>query len=106
MKTPIKGRWVKSCSENHLIPLLRVLRPPIVVGMGRHGWVAVKLALRLREAPDSIKAAAGKQWITPDGQHVFAVGHCSRLGLVSRSWQQQLEDWEKIGKTLASLNSH
>lgn len=106
MSAQIKGRWVKSCSTNHLIPLLRVLRPPIVIGMGKHGWMAVKLALRLNKAPDLIGAAAGNSWVTPEGQYVFAVGHCSGLGIVNRTWSQQVEDWKKIGAALALLNSH
>jgi hypothetical protein len=104
MNAPIKDRWVKSCSTNHLVPLLDALRPPIIIGMGKHGWAAVRLALRLNEAPNLIGVAAGNKWITPEGQHVFAVGHCSGLGLVNRAWSQQVEDWEKIGTVLALLN--
>ncbi len=103
MSAQIRERWVKSCSIHHLVPLLTYLKPRVIVGMGKHGWMAVRLALMLNQAPILISAAAGSSWITADKQHVFAVGHCSGLGLVNRSWSQHIVDWQRIGCILASL---
>ncbi len=104
MNAQIKERWVKSCSVHHLVPLLVHLRPPIIVGMGKHGWMAVRQALELSSTPSLIGEAAGNSWVTPDKQYVFAVGHCSGLGLVNRPWLKQVEDWKKIGAVIATLN--
>ena len=103
MNAKIKERWVKSCSTHHLEPLLSQLRPPLIVGMGRHGWAAVRQALKLRNTPERISEAAGCSWSAPGGQQVFAVGHCSGLGLVNRPWQEQVADWRKIGLKLAEV---
>lgn len=98
--TSVKTSWVKTCSSLHLIPLLRLLNPKIVVGMGVHGWSAVRIAYSLTNAPKSLMHAAGQSWSTSSGIVAYAVGHCSSLGLVSRRWEIQVEDWRQIGKLL------
>jgi uracil-DNA glycosylase len=100
MNAQIKDRWVKACSTHHLVPLLQQLRPPFVIAMGKHGWAAVRQALELNQTPERIKEAAGNTWITAGKQQIFAVGHCSGLVLVNRSWPQQVADWKKIGSVL------
>jgi uracil-DNA glycosylase len=104
MSTPIKERWVKSCAQRHLSPLLELLRAPIVVAMGRHGWSAVRQVLELSLAPERIAEAAGKHWTATSGQEVFAVGHCSGLGLANRSWSTQVTDWKAIRPYLERSN--
>ena len=101
MSGPIKDPWVRACATLHLVPLLKYLRPPVVVGMGK-GWLAVRTALGLKDAPNLMSQAAGRSWKTKD-HFVFAVGHCSGLGLVNRSMQQQVLDWRAIGFTLSAM---
>jgi uracil-DNA glycosylase len=102
MSAPIRSSWVAACSERHLRPLLAWLKPPVAVGMGSHGWQAVRQALALSAAPRAISQAAGRDWSGADGTRVFAVGHCGPLGLVNRPWPQQLADWRRIGATVAA----
>jgi uracil-DNA glycosylase len=102
MAAPILSSWVRSCTETHLLPLLRYLRPPLVVGMGNRGWQAVRQAFALREAPRRISDAVGGSWIAADRTRVFAVVHCGPLGLTNRPWPQQLADWRRIGAAAAS----
>jgi uracil-DNA glycosylase len=103
MNEQIKDRWVRNCSTNHLLPLVRQLSPKIVVGMGKHGWSSIRQALHLTGTPDGIKQAAGGSW-NANGLLVFAVGHCSGLGLVNRPMRQQIMDWRKIGASFAALS--
>ena len=100
MNAPVRASWVGACARRHLTPLLDLLDPPVLVGMGRWGWQAVRLALRLAHAPQPIAAAAGSCWIA-QARHVFAVGHCSPLGLINRPWRQQIADWRRIGEAVA-----
>jgi DNA polymerase len=100
---PVRGSWVSECSRRHLLPLLLWLKPPIVVGMGNCGWHAVRQALALWEAPRAISAAAGSSWTAKDRTRVFAVGHCSPLGLINRPWPRQVQDWRRMGEVLAEL---
>jgi uracil-DNA glycosylase len=103
MNGPIKERWVNACSQNHLLSLTNYLNPPIVVGMGTMGWRAVRRVFQLASTPQGIKLAAGGSWDTPTGTRIFAVVHCSRLGILNRPWPQQVADWQKIGTTLREL---
>jgi uracil-DNA glycosylase len=100
MAGPILSSWVDACTERHLRPLIRLLRPPVVVGMGGAGWRAVRRVFGLDAAPRLISHAAGSCWVAKDVR-VFAVGHCGPLGIINRPWPQQLADWRRIGETVA-----
>jgi DNA polymerase len=102
MSGPIRSSWVATCTERHLRPLLRWLAPPVVVGMGGHGWRAVRQIFALRAAPLPISRAAGDGWTAKGGTRVFAVGHCGPLGLINRPWAQQIADWRQIGEAVAA----
>jgi hypothetical protein len=106
MSGPIRASWVDACTDGHLVPLLRLLQPPVVVGMGGHGWRAVRRAFALHHAPLPISRSAGSDWVAADGTRVFAVGHCGPLGLINRPWPQQLADWRRIGAAVASSMHH
>lgn len=96
MNRPIRSRWVRACATRHLAPLARRLTPPIIVGMGTHGWQAVRIAFDLVDAPARSgppRAACGRsaparrssrwvtagRWASPTGR-----GTCtSRTGFAS-----------------------
>jgi len=101
MSTPIRSSWVAACTERHLQPLLRLLRPPVVVGMGGCGWQAVRQAFALDNAPRLVSQALGSEWLAADRTRVFAAVHCGPLGLTNRGWPQQVADWQRIGEAVA-----
>ena len=103
MAGSILSSWVDACTERHLRPLLRVLDPPVVVGMGNAGWRAVRAAFALKETPRQISHAAGFCWAA-DRTRVFAVGHCSPLGIINRPWPDQLADWQRIGSAVSVVS--
>ena len=103
MNAPLRDAWIRACATQHLRPLLDRLRPPIVIAMGRPAWLAVRVVFGIKEAPEMISAAAGGRWITQAGTQVFAVGHCSGLGIRNRPWQTQLDDWARVGVSLRQL---
>jgi len=102
MNGPVRTSWVTACSKRHLLPLLNWLGPPVVVGMGNYGWRAVRQVFGLHQTPRPISAAAGTCWIAADRTQVFAVGHCSPLGLINRPWPQQIADWRRVGEAVSS----
>lgn len=87
------GRQLRAAQ---LKPLLKHLNPKIIVGMGKHGWGAIREVFGLLEAPAGITLAAGRSWTTPQCT-IFAVGHCSGLGLANRPMNTQIQDWKRIG---------
>jgi uracil-DNA glycosylase len=102
MNAPIRSSWVDACSDQHLLPLIRFLQPPVVVGMGSAGWRAVRRVFALRHAPRLISRAAGFGWTTEHQTRIFAVGHCGPLGVINRPWPQQLADWRRIGIAISA----
>jgi Uracil DNA glycosylase superfamily len=105
MNGAILASWVNTCADAHLGPLVRHLRPPVVVGMGGHGWRAVRRVFALDQTPQPISRAAGCCWVAGDGTRVFAVGHPGPLGLINRAWPQQLADWRRIGTAVAGCQN-
>lgn len=101
MNEAILSSWVNACADAHLGPLVRYLRPPVVVGMGSHGWRAARRVFALHNAPVPISLAAGNSWVAADSTRVFAVGHPGPLGLITRRLAQQLADWRRIGEAIA-----
>jgi hypothetical protein len=104
MNGAILSSWVNICAETHLAPLVRFLRPPVVVGMGRHGWRAVRQVFALDRTPQRISEAAGCCWIAANWTRIFAVGHPGPLGIINRPWPQQIADWQRIGATLSNIS--
>jgi uracil-DNA glycosylase len=103
MDGAIRSSWVDTCADRHLRPLVRYLKPPIVVGMGRHGWAAVRRVFMLESAAERILEAAGSCWSAADRTRVFAVAHPGPQGLTNRPWPQQLADWRRIGEAVAAV---
>jgi hypothetical protein len=106
MNRPVLASWVDTCTDRHLSPLIRLLKPQVVVGMGNAGWRAVRQVFALRDAPQRISRAAGCSWIARDQTRVFAVGHCGPLGIINRIWPQQLSDWRRIGEAVSATPVH
>jgi hypothetical protein len=104
MSGAIRASWIDSCTDAHLTPLIRLLKPPVVVGMGGAGWRAVRRVFALDAAPQRIAPAAGRCWTASDRTRVFAVGHPGPLGLVNRPWPRQLADWRRIGAAVAAAD--
>ena len=102
MDGSIRPSWVAACADKHLRPLVRYLKPPVVVGMGSCGWRAVRRVLALDHTPERISHVAGSSWISADGTRVFAVGHPGPQGLTNRPWPQQLADWQRIGQAVSA----
>ena len=103
MDGAVRVSWVDACADAHLRPLVRYLKPPVVVGMGSCGWRAVRRVFELAHAPARISLAAGLSWIAEHGTDVFAVGHPGPQGLTNRPWPQQLADWRRIGEAVAGV---
>ena len=108
MDETVRPSWVDTCADKHLRPLVRYLKPPVVVGMGSCGWRAVRQVFGLGNAPARISHAAGSSWIAADETVVFAVGHPGPQGLTNRPWLQQVADWRRIGEAVsaAPISNH
>jgi uracil-DNA glycosylase len=99
MSGSVRASWSRTCTKTHLLPLLNLLKPKVLVALGGPSWESIRRLFGLKSAPERIMKAAGQHW-SAQSMEVFAVGHCGGLGLANRSWQLQVEDWQRIGKFL------
>jgi uracil-DNA glycosylase len=105
MDAAIPSSWVDACADRHLSPLVRYLKPPVVVGMGSCGWRAVRRVFALQQAPERISQSAGLSWTAANDTRVFAVGHPGPQGLTNRPWAEQLADWRRIGEVVRNTKA-
>jgi DNA polymerase len=99
----VRSRWFSNCRP-YLRRQIEIVRPSIVVGLGRLAFDSILAAFGL--SPPVFRAAVGDRAGTPlpGGSRVFAVYHCgSRVRNTHRPLDAQLEDWRRIGEALRAL---
>ncbi len=93
----VRSAWFKACGSQFLRPQIELIKPRVVVGLGKQAYRAILSVYGLR-APASWLAAVegpGVPLVT-GGPIAFAVYHCSRLGQTHRNWEAQRKDWQRL----------
>jgi uracil-DNA glycosylase len=98
---PVKSAWFAECGPRFLRPQIEIVRPRVVITLGEKAYQGISIAFKHR--PDSFRTAVesvNKLELLPS-VHLFPVYHCSpRVLAGTRIWDQQLEDWRRIGDVL------
>lgn len=101
MTSEIDRTWVENCGNNFLRQQIEIVKPRIVVGMGKHAFHAVLRAfgLPVRALKDAIHDRSGIE--IQKNIRLFACYHCSP-GTISRNrdLQTQKRDWKRIAIAL------
>jgi len=101
-QSPVKAECFQKCGEHFLRPLIDLVKPKVVVCLGRRAYRGVMVAYgknprKFRSAVDSEEPDT----LPPNGISVFAVYHCgARVQNSHRSLDEQREDWTRIGNFL------
>ena len=106
--------WLPICANKYMERLIRIICPKIIIVLGRSTFEALHCMENLSvQCLDSIKS--GKESYAEMIQHryqidlgdekidVFPVYHPGANSRMNRTFEQQLEDWEKISKYYKSL---
>ena len=106
--------WLPICANKYMERLIRIIRPKIIIVLGRSAFEALHCMENLSvQCLDSIKL--GKESYAEMIQHryqldlgdekidVFPVYHPGANSQMNRTFGQQLEDWKKISKHYKSL---
>lgn len=101
--------WLPLCANKYMERLIRIIRPKIIIVLGRSAFEALHCMENLPvKCLDPIKS--GKENYAEMIQHryqidlgdesinVFPVYHPGANSQINRTFKQQLEDWEKISK--------
>jgi uracil-DNA glycosylase family 4 len=101
----VRKDWFANCGARFLRPLIELVRPKVVVGLGQHAYTAILSCYGLKTG--SFKAAVANDnpmQLTP-GIHVFAAYHCgARILNTHRHLGAQSEDWRRIGEFLKAAS--
>ena len=106
--------WLPICANKYMERLIRIVRPKIIIVLGRSAFEALHCMENLSvKCLDPIKS--GKESYAEMIQHhykldlgdekidVFPVYHPGANSQMNRTFEQQLEDWKKISKYYKSL---
>jgi len=77
---PVKSEWFRNCGRLFLRPLIDIVEPKVVVGLGKRAYEAVLRVYGIQ--PGGFREAVDCQEPTKlrDGVAAFAVYHCGRRG--------------------------
>lgn len=94
MSSKVKDSWGKECTKVFLEPLIEIIKPKIIITLGKYAFKSVKDLYKLKEEP-VLKNLINKNPIRVDNKIIFAFYHCGGLGLANRKLELQKEDWNK-----------
>ena len=100
MATPIKKKeWFADTSIQFIKPLIDIIKPKVIITLGRMAYQVMSIIYSL-EKKSLKKLVESDPIILPGNIKLFALYHCSGLGLISRNFETQLEDWKKVKQNL------
>jgi len=95
MAGKIKAQWIKENAIEFLKPNIDIIKPKIIITLGKKAYDAMAHIYGLRNDPMK-KLVTQNPIKLYDGILLFAMYHCGGLGMVNRKLLLQIEDWKKI----------
>ena len=95
-----KSGWFKNCSEKFLRPQIELVRPKVVATLGYKAYRSVMNAFRISAKTKMQEAVQGTTRLQ-NNSLLVPLYHPGRLGIVSRSFENQKLDWQRVGSALA-----
>ncbi|BBL76431.1 uracil-DNA glycosylase family protein [Methylomagnum ishizawai] len=102
LQAPVKTQWIKNCGKNFLKQNIEIVKPKIVVALGRKTFEAILDTYKMPYGRGESYAQIVERGeiIISEKTRLFPVFHCGRRGMTNRNMQLQLNDWQEIGRTL------
>lgn len=103
MQGPLNKEYAPNCSRKFLLPLLSILKPPVIIVLGEIALNAVRDTCGLHRQSLRKAVAMDEGEELPNGSHLFAVYHLNRRtrNIGHRSDQDQNQDWARIHRYLS-----
>lgn len=100
----VRATWFQNCGVKFLRPLIELVRPRVVVGLGERAYRGILRAYDLRAGRFSDEVRRKRPVELSAGTFAFAVYHCgARTQNINRSLDVQLRDWRRIGAFLGHV---
>lgn len=106
LQSEVHSDWFSNCGRRFLKPLVEIVRPKILVTLSEFAYsaIAVEFGLRLLPFKAAVETEGGFQ--IGEMTTLHPAYHCGRRILnTHRPLAKQLEDWARIGRTIAGLDS-
>jgi uracil-DNA glycosylase len=101
-QSAVNRSWFQNCRVRFLRPLIELVGPCVVVGLGERAYRAVLGAYDLRTGTFSEAVRQERPVPLYPGVSAFAVYHWgARTQNINRSREDQAKDWQRIGRFLA-----
>ena len=96
----VQEQWFRNCAP-FLVRQIEIVRPKVVVALGKHAFESVLLAFHLNPPEFRQAVEDGDGILLPTGSRLFAAYHCARRVLnTHRPLKMQQDDWQRIGRAL------
>lgn len=97
----VQPQWFENCGSRFLRPLIELVRPRVVVGLGERAYAAIVSAYGIKPGNFRADVEAAVPVQLSAGIVAFAVYHCgARIQNTHRTLATQLRDWARIGSFL------
>lgn len=103
MAGKIRKDWYSKTAITLTKPLIEIINPKIIIAMGSTALKVVSIIYKLKKMTMK-NAVSSNATILPDNKKLFVVYHCSKLGQISRKFEEQKLDWQNIKKHLNLLS--
>lgn len=106
MQSKVDSDWFSTCGKRFLKPLVEIVQPKVVVTLSELAYwtIAVEFGLALSPFKAAVETEGGFRISEMTTLH--PAYHCGRRILnTHRPMDKQLEDWARIGRTLARLSA-
>jgi len=93
----VKREWFNNCGHHYLKPLIEIIRPKVVVSLGKYAYETISQLFNLQKK--SFRDAVDQQVGIPLSKNVvfLPMYHCSpRVLHTHRGLAQQKSDWQRI----------
>lgn len=104
LQSKVQSDWFSACGRRFLKPLVEIVRPKVLVALSEAAYRAIAIEYGLGLLP--FKAAVETEGGFRIGKMTMLhpAYHCGRRILnTHRPLERQLEDWARIGRTIARL---
>lgn len=96
-QSAIKQEWFHNCATNFLKPLIELIRPKVVICLGRKAYYSVMYAYNMEKKDFHAAVSSWEPDLISSGIKVFAVYHCGAIVTnTHRKLDVQIHDWQRI----------
>jgi uracil-DNA glycosylase len=106
MQSKVNSDWFSNCGRRFLKPLVEIVQPKVLVTLSEPAYRAIAVELGLAQLPFRVSVETEDGFRIGELTTLHPAYHCGRRIMnTHRPLEKQLEDWARIGRTIARLSA-